>query len=293
MGKLWSEVQKRPPPRAQVGGPLDTINDQFHDAYDQSRTEARHEAPVFVVLADELIVFHRGERSAWSFSPRTFHVIKSVTHAPLAIFAAVSRLADGALDAQARDRLGAQRERLAEALSRVDRDASELNAQTRQDLRTVLQSCARFIDALEERPQGADLTEFARALGPVLLRLADDATQLQLDALHAHASEALGVLTPDALAELKVVVAGEHQARARSLAMQYFQKRLAEPADTERRVAYAEGISDEQGALALVGTQRLDHAISLAFFGDEHRLQRDILGDAAHARLAAFDLTQT
>ena len=72
----------------------------------------------------------------------------------------------------------------------------------------------------------------------------------------------------------------DHQARARSLGMQYFQKRLGEPPGAEERVSYAEGVADAEEALALVGTRRADRAIASAFFGDPHRLQRDVLGDA-------------
>ena len=86
------------------------------------------------------------------------------------------------------------------------------------------------------------------------------------------------------------MVTGDHQARTRSLGMQYFCRRLDEPADSEHRVTYAEGVSDEQSALALVGTRRLDRAVARAFFGDPQRLQRDILGDAAHALLAESKL---
>jgi len=52
-----------------------------------------------------------------------------------------------------------------------------------------------------------------------------------------------------------------------------------------------QAVQDEDAALALVGTQRLDRALAQAFFGDARRLQRDVLGDAAHALLSARALT--
>ena len=74
--------------------------------------------------------------------------------------------------------------------------------------------------------------------------------------------------------------------------MQYFRKRFAEPSGVETHVTYAEGVRDERAALALVATQRLDRSVALAFFGDEKRLQRDILGDAAERQLGSFPLTK-
>lgn len=72
--------------------------------------------------------------------------------------------------------------------------------------------------------------------------------------------------------------------------MQYFKKRFGESERTELHVSYAEGVQDAQAALELVGTQRLDRRLALAFFGEATRLQRDILGDAAQELLNSFEL---
>ncbi|HEX4461642.1 MAG TPA: hypothetical protein VIA18_26865, partial [Polyangia bacterium] len=83
---------------------------------------------------------------------------------------------------------------------------------------------------------------------------------------------------------------GVHQARARSLAMQFFGKLLDEPPDVERRLVYAENVSDEAQAVTLMATRQLDRALAGAFFGHPERLQRDILGDAVHEQLATLKL---
>jgi hypothetical protein len=139
------------------------------------------------------------------------------------------------------------------------------------------------------RVSAEGLRAFAAAAGPASLRAAADATRVQLEALDAHVARALGAMAPEERRGLQVVVTGNHQARARSLPLQYFQKLFGEAPGEERRVAYAEGASDEAGALALVGTRRLDRAIAGAFFGEPRRLQRDGLGDAARERLRGFE----
>ena len=108
--------------------------------------------------------------------------------------------------------------------------------------------------------------------------------------MHAHVEEALTGLADEARAALQVVVVGDHQARARSFGMQYFRKRLGEPAHVDDRLTYGENVDDVDAALALVGTRRLDEALAVAFFGDAKRLQADVLGDAAEALLADFDV---
>ena len=281
-----------PPPRAQVGGPLDVVNDAFHEAYDRGRVEAHRARPVFVVLADTLVFVHGDVRTKYSFAPRTFHVIKSIAHVPVALYAALLPCSGNAPDEAARGLLLRLQRHTADSLARLG-DEHELDARTQRECREVLErSLPQIQRALDGRVERPELDGFAEGLGALLLSLIHTATALQLSALHAHVEAALGPLGPREREALHVVVTGDHQARTRSLGMQYFRKRLDEPSDSEHRLTYAEGVSDEQGALALVGTHRLDRAVAHAFFGDEQRLQRDILGDAAHQLLSRSELSR-
>jgi hypothetical protein len=280
-----------------AGAPLDSVNDAFHEAYDQARADAEHEAPVFVVIEDTLVVFHRGKRRDHSITPRLFHVIKSVAHAPVALFAALQAGDAGALDGSTRARIVALREHVVAALASLADEgepAEETDHNTIDDLRVVLDSTLAFAeralsDASTTMPSEA-VEAFARDTGPWLLRLTAHATRVQLAALDACVADALRELSEGERRQLHVVVTGDHQARVRSLGMQYFQKRFGEEEGTEARVAYAEGVTDADEALALVGRRRLDAAIARAFFGDAKRLQRDVLGDAVHDLLARTEL---
>jgi hypothetical protein len=131
------------------------------------------------------------------------------------------------------------------------------------------------------------LAALARTLGPLLLHCTRDATRLQLAALDHHATTLLSTLPAKERDALEVVVAGVHQARQRSLVVQYFARLLGEHPEAERRLSYAEGAGSVEDAIRLVGTRRLDRDIARAFFGDPFRLQRDILGDAAKELLGA------
>ncbi len=283
------------PPR--VGGPLDGVNDGFHAAYDGAREAAKLDAPVFVVHADALFVFRRGERRELSLRPRIFHVIKSAAHAPVAIFAALHRSHeahnghDGALERPGDGRIEALRAHVVAAMASVDGE-HEADRETASAIRDVLDASLAFLDRVLE-PAATTTTEldaFARATGALLLRMTAHATRVQLAALHDVVEKALAELDQEERRGLQVVVTGDHQARVRSLGMQYFRKRFREPDGAEERVTYAEGAVDVDDALALVGTRRLDVAIAKAFFGDAKRLQRDVLGDAVHALLVDTEL---
>ncbi len=280
------QVGPAPPPR--VESPLDRVNDDFHETYEGARGAAQGDGPVFIVIGDALLMHRAGIRRERNFSPRRFHVIKSAVHAPVAVYIALHRIPGAPVDAETTGRLTGLARHVDASLATLGEDAPE-DVET---LQPILHASRAMIDEAIAAGvvHGSRLDEFAAAVGPALRHLTDVATDVQLSALHAHVEEALGEMSGEERRALQVVVVGNHQARIRSLAMQYFQKRFREASGVDDRVAYAEGITDEQATLALVGARRLDRAIAAAFFGDPRRMQRDLLGDSAAARLAQLDL---
>jgi hypothetical protein len=263
---------------------LDAVNEQFHEAYDAAKTEAKHERPVIVLLADTLVVFRRGVRTELRYTPDAFVTLKSISHAPVSLYAELQQgRGPEEVSQESRQRLDKLQQLVLHTRTKFEADAERvgLSEQASRDVGEVLQSCEKMLALAARGTSREGLERFANAIGPVLKRLMHEATRLQLESLHACVERALEPMTAEERAGLHVVVTGDHQARTRSLGMQYFRLRLREPEDTEERVAYAEGVTDEQEAFELVGTRRLDHAVAAAFFRDRKRLQRDLLGDSA------------
>jgi hypothetical protein len=78
---------------------------------------------------------------------------------------------------------------------------------------------------------------------------------------------------------------GSAMPRQGQIVVQYFAKLLGEPGEG-RRIIYAEGLWTEDRALDLLGKHLLDGAIGRDFFGDDRRMMRDLLADAAKEYLA-------
>ncbi|MDB4946067.1 MAG: hypothetical protein JWP97_5601 [Labilithrix sp.] len=267
--------------------PLDVLNRAFHAQYDAARVP-QEAPPVLAVVGDELVVFHRGGRRAHTFVPHASHVLKSAAHAPVALFLTLLRLGTRSL-AEARAKLEPLRARVAEARARAGDEGLEPEALA--DVERVLDVTGRFAErALSSLPDREEQETYAREVGPTLLALTSHATKLQLASLDRIVDEVLATFTSDERRRLQVVVTGDHQARARNLAMQYFGKRLREPEGEPERVTYAEAVSTAEEAFALVGTRQLDAVVATAFFGDAKRLQQDVLGDAVAAQLEHLDL---
>ena len=276
------------PEKSESRRPSDVVNAAFHASYDEARRQAELEAPVLVVSVDALVLCRGHDRQVFTLSHGEFHAIKAAAHAPVAAFVALCHVGERPLGANVRDVLT--------GLGRAARATAEgLGGRTdpvAQDARDVLLRSLSFVDATIQRGRGdrSALEALARECGPVLMRLTDHGTRAHLASLDAAAVEALGAVSAEERRALQVVVTGDHQARVRSLAMQYFQKRFGEAPGDEMRVTFGEGVASVDEAVALVGTRRLDRAVAAAFFGDAKRLQRDVLGDAAAALLARTDL---
>ena len=267
-----------------AGSALDRVNDAFHGAYEGARGAEEEAAPVLILLGDTLVLHAHGERREFPVTPRSYHALRSAAHAPVALYALLYR-GPALLDAPLRRRVEALLQSVTAATASLNQDVEEeaVAADIQKVLSETLETLHRLLH--EGGTSRQALEGFARARGPELLRLTNHATRLELETLSARVEAVLEGLTEPERNALHVIVAGAHQARERSVGMQYFRARLGEPGGEEERVAYAENVADEAGALELVGTRRMDRDIAKAFFGDSKRLQRDILGDAATAHL--------
>ncbi|MEO6602385.1 MAG: hypothetical protein ABIQ16_21065 [Polyangiaceae bacterium] len=254
--------------------PLDVANQLFHDGYSAARDEVREQVPILVLLPSELVLHRHSERHGVSYSRPRFAQAKSAAHIAVALFA-ITCTQEGQSGAGVAQLIG----HIAAALN-APRPSDEVPIDT--EIRDLLSCCLNFANAAHERRASEQArAAFASDAGPRVLRITELATCEQIAGLHAAVDALLSLLSAGDRAKLQVVVVGDHQARARSLGMQYFKRRFQEEPGADERITYGENITDEAEAIALVATRRLDKRIAKAFFGDENRLQRDVLGDAA------------
>jgi hypothetical protein len=250
-------------------------NEVFHEAYSGARDGVRHQVPILVVLPNELALHHQDQRQVVGYSRPSFAQAKSVAHIAVALYALTCE--ESSLE-RSRDGVARLLEHIAASL---DVPACSRREPIDQEIETLLQRCLQFAKAARDQISSDSLrAEFASDAGPRVLRITELATCEQIAGLHEAVEAILSGLSADDQGQVQVVVVGDHQARTRSLGMQYFKRRFHEPG-TDQRIAYGENITDEEAAISLVATRRLDKRIAQAFFGDEDRLQRDVLGDAA------------
>ena len=241
--------------------------------------------PVIVVYeGDHVVLIRNGTRVERRFVPPSDADLKAVDHVPLGVFAALDSLGDGPVSADRVEDL--TKFRAAVAAARAAVDTRGFSAATLERQRQILDASLAALDAViaSREAHRADTIAYAHRMGPLVLANVSEAARAQIDGLHAVVTAWRREMTADEWHALHVVVIGVHMARDGELATQYFLRVLGEAAEG-RRVVFAEGLWEEPRAIDLLGTHMLDGSVGAAFFGNDLRMHRDVLGDAARSYL--------
>jgi hypothetical protein len=292
LGALWSHG--RPPQEQPVGAgqpaevksvpeELEALNRASRKLYAGGRALELSTIPaVIIVSGDELVLRKNGKRTAVTVIPPEYHALKCVAHATLALFAHLAHEPGKPLGDDRLKALKEYRALLAAAAPAVEACGFDLDTLTRQ--KRLVARGLEFADKVLKDAQVSadDLTKYCRASRPDVMANCAAAARAQLLATHRQVTAWKKDMTPEEWAGLTVIVQGGQTPRAENAAVQYFARLLGESGEG-RRIVYAEGLWDEDKALNLLGTLRLDGKLAVAVFNDPSRMYRDILADAARA----------
>jgi hypothetical protein len=271
--------------------PLLELNGDFRAAYAQARQELLAKTgPVLVVLGDDLALLRGGKRTQVRAVPEIYHTLKAVAHVPLAIYVLLAPHGEGVLPEKHLALLRSYLERLDAVIKSVKVRTLPEDVKERQ--LQILLSSRKFLDRVvaDRMVKGATLADFARAQAPLVLANAADAARAQIDNVHKRVQAWRQEMTPAEWKALRVLVMGPPLPRKGNVMTQYFARVLGEKGEGDR-ILYTESVFEESRALTVLGTQLLDTQIGAAFFGDDRRMHRDLLGDAAEAYLKEIKLT--
>jgi hypothetical protein len=265
---------------------LDALNTASRALYAGARARELATVPaVIIVSGDDLVLRRNGGRTVATVVPAEYHALKSVAHTTLALFGHLADVADRPLG---EDRVKGLRDyRAVLAAAGPPLEALGLDAQTLARQKRILARAEQFAARVlrDGRVSAADLAGFCRQSRPDVLANGAAAARAQLRATHRQVMAWKEGMTAEEWGGLTVIVSGGRAARAENAAVQYFSRLLGGTGGEGRRVVYAESVADEDRALAVVGTLRLDGRLAEGVFGDRSRLDRDFLADAARAAI--------
>lgn len=272
---------------------LEDLNKRFIEIYEAARgvlIETQMNKALIVVHGERMLFFHgsREPQTITGIRPPLYTKLKTLGHVPLAIYSLLT-LEAGApvLSDETLTQLSEYRNRLVDCAATLDAREHVEGGELPRPV-TVYERSLAFLDTVIERLRVSEtaLDAFTAGMTDDLHCLFAAAARAQLDAVHERIRALREtVLTPREWKDLRVVVMGPHMAHKDDLFLQYFAHVLHTPLYTDKRLVYFEG-DDEDGALALLGTTLIDGRLSRAFFGEENRMHRDILSNAAKRYLS-------
>ena len=262
------------------------LNDAAIAIYQDTKQRFLGDAdPVVIAGFSSVLIRRHGAEQRVGQIPASYALLKTIDHVPRSLWAAVDPAVEG-LDPEAawRKQLSDFRPRVAAALNAIPGVGLPEEAAGRGE--HTLRTCLGLIDAYLAQgvPSQAQLQRDMRALAPALLADAADAARARLDAIDRDIRPWWNGLSQNERERTFVVVLGAKTARPGNLAYSYFVNLLG-AAEDGHRVVYAESVFDEKGADAILAQLLTDRRLSVDFFADERRMERDLLADGAEARL--------
>lgn len=271
---------------ASAAASLRQLNDTAVAIYQDAKHRFLAEAdPVVIAGGSSILIRHRGGERRVAQIPAMYDVLKTVGHVPRSIWAALRPAFDGLdRDNAWRAKLEQLRPGAETALRVLPQTGLPQPAAGRAE--DTLRRCLVLIDRYlaEGVPGREELQREMRAFAPALLADAADAAQARLDAIDRDVRPWWSALSPEERERAMVVVLGSKTARPGNLVFGYFVNLLG-VAEGGHRVIYAESIFDDKGAEGILASLLTDRRLSVDFFADERRMERDLLADGAQARL--------
>src|SRR5262245_12930342 len=275
-----------------VAGALADLNTECLEAHARARTvecqQLEKERLVIRYSFGVIEAHYRGrplQAAPVNVLPSAYHPLKDVSHA---VFLAALLL---------REEPGTAREaHIRSAVTRIDSvrkelmepgsSAWKLTTDSNRDRQLRILDRTREALLTSDRHSAEQERAYFDAVRPDLTENLREVSRATVHGLHRqvqHYREQVQKEDPTAWDSLVVVVGAAHQARAREIGIQYFERLLGESlgegASTERRLVVSEGVMGGPEQYGMLSAHFVDQAGSTLIFGDALRMQRDVLAD--------------
>ncbi len=280
------KAAEQPAAAKQVPTEVEALNASGRKIYANARTRELAAIPVVIIVSgDDLVLRRNGKRTVVTVVPAEYHTLKGVAHSTLATFTLLTHEPGEPLDLERVKALTDYHKLLIAAGPAVEKFGFDPDTLIRQ--KRILTRATEFAaKVLEDGKVSADdLAKFCRASRADVVANGAAAARAQLVAMHKQVVEWKKDMTAAEWAALTVVIPGNQTARAENAAVQYFARLFGETPGEGRRVVYAESLWEEEKAMALLGTLRIDGKLSVAVFGDPNRMYRDFVADGARVAI--------
>jgi hypothetical protein len=264
-------------------------NRGFHEDYDRllaAEGATLGASRALVVVSGFTVTLHfHGKETNWTLAGERNQTLKGLSHIPLGVVCFLLTLSQPALTRGEKDHLLALKKTI--AASKGEITAERVGAEMVPAEQRLLDATSELIDDVlaHGRPNDERLHAFGKAIRADVFASLAMASGLLLGNLDSAVREMKAEVGAEAWPTLVAVILTTHQARAREVTVQYFERllgdHLTEGALGEQRLVVLEGAPKEATAESTMTAHLVDQRLSSLLFDDPLFLQSDVLGKSA------------
>lgn len=253
-------------------------NEQAIRIYDQLKNKYTQKTdPLIIAWGDKLTFYHRGKIQEYPIVTVNYQQLKGMAHVILAVFALFDSLNEFPKNI---DEVKTYRNQIIKVEKTVRELPLSILQKDRQE--KILTLTNELLDkAIKEHSiSQKTINRFFSAISPLIMQNIDEATKIELSLLNQQMAKIQHQLSTEELNQLFVVIPVPKMPRQDNIVGQYFSKYLDVPVESKRLI-YAEGLTDTQKILSLVGTWQIESLLSASFFHDPDRMKKDLVSTNA------------
>jgi hypothetical protein len=266
-------------------GALMYINCDFHNLYTYKVNRLKNSfgavngRPVILNLGEKLILKYNGQTQVMNVTPDPYSQLKAFGHGVLSMSLVLVTNKNGHLYKSNKENLVFILRQMEESRQYFAAAAPDVF----KDVNFIVTETKSFVDNILRNGSWSneDLQKYYSRIKSKLKNLIKYSAKVEISALDKAINTWLMGIPKVDRANIGVVVAKSHQARARGLTVTYFAKKfhklICEGALCEDGLVVMEDKFDENSALELLARHYLDRQLAVVIFDDPRRLQYDIL----------------
>lgn len=272
-------------------GPLAELNCYFHHQYENRIKQitasfgAPGGRPVIINLDGlNMILKYNGKTEVVQIADATYQNLKVFCHASLSVLMILSQQSPGRIEKTTLNHLQQLQTNLDAATKVIP--TLNLPVQAKQATQTLAKITNEYLQKLitTQRWSYADLTSYYQKVMGSINIMIGTAPAVELNNLDKVLNPWLAAMSEKERKQIGIVIGVVHQARAQEHIIAYLNKRFSKQvggdgATNENGLVVAEGIFDEQSALALLARHYLDRDIGRIVFNQIDRMQKDLMAN--------------
>lgn len=272
-----------------TSGPLTVVNCYFHHQYEDRIKQilatfgAPNGRPIIINLDGlDLILKYNGKTQTIKIADATYQDLKVFGHASLSVLIILSQQAPGKLTEATLNKIQQLKIDLHAAVLAIP--SLKISPQAKQLAKNLAEITESYLDKLLLTKQwtSAELAAYYKEAVSFINMQGKMAAETELANLDRALNQWLAPMSAEEKKRIGIVVGVVHQARAREHIIMYLSKRFSRPAPSEgalneNGLVVAEGLFDENAALALLARHYLDRDIGEIVFAEVERMQKDLM----------------